>query len=424
VIVIGAGVSGLAAALELGAAGRRVLIMEARRVAGGRIRTLRLEGIDLPVELGAEFVHGGNAALRGALRRAGVQLAPVARGMWLCERGTLQRASGYWREIGRVLDEVPARTAMSFASFLRRLPGLLPTERWRLRSFAEGFNAAPAEKLSARALREDCGGTDTTQWRPRGGYGPLVDDLVRRVGQRGVEMRLGEAVTGVTWKRGVVEVRAGATVHRAAAAVITLPLGVWRAGTVKFFPDLKAKRRIVNRLGWGQAVRLTLRFRRDSWPAPLLPPALRPARGRSFGFLNAAQAKVPTWWMPAAGEPVLVGWAGGPAARTLARLDGTELQAVVLRSLGGILGQPAELLAPALEGMWMHDWSADEFARGAYSYAAAGYEKGWQRLAQPVGGTLFFAGEATAEEMGTVHGALASGLRAAREILQTKRRPG
>ena len=64
-----------------------------------------------------------------------------------------------------------------------------------------------------------------------------------------------------------------------------------------------------------------------------------------------------------------------------------------------------------------HNWSRDPFSRGAYSFIVAGQENAAEKLRQPVQDTLFFAGEATAdgEEIGTVHGALASGLRAAEE---------
>jgi len=88
-----------------------------------------------------------------------------------------------------------------------------------------------------------------------------------------------------------------------------------------------------------------------------------------------------------------------------------------LRSLATAWRQPLTTLRRQLRGAWTHNWSKDTFARGAYSYAVAGFEKGPAQLARPVSGTLFFAGEATADELGTVHGALDSGVRAADEIL-------
>ena len=115
---------------------------------------------------------------------------------------------------------------------------------------------------------------------------------------------------------------------------------------------------------------------------------------------------------------VLTGWAGGPAALALARRTEMGVARQALRSLGEIFGTPL----PALERAWcghaLHNWSRDPFSRGAYSFTAAGLDDAAGRLREPLEETLFFAGEATADgaEIGTVHGALASGLRAAAEV--------
>jgi monoamine oxidase len=74
-----------------------------------------------------------------------------------------------------------------------------------------------------------------------------------------------------------------------------------------------------------------------------------------------------------------------------------------------------------MTGSFTHDWQADPFARGAYSYAAVGGMNAAETLAAPVANTLFFAGEATNCDgyNGTVHGAIATGTRAAKELLQS-----
>jgi monoamine oxidase len=73
-----------------------------------------------------------------------------------------------------------------------------------------------------------------------------------------------------------------------------------------------------------------------------------------------------------------------------------------------------------VEETWMHDWVHDPFARGAYSYSMVGGAEAPRALARPLAGTLFFAGEATDTEgaTGTVHGAIASGRRAARQAIK------
>jgi len=74
VIVVGAGVAGLAAAVRLTEAGLSVLILEARDRIGGRVYPQRVHGLEVPIEFGAEFVHGKSAEVWGQLRQHSVKL--------------------------------------------------------------------------------------------------------------------------------------------------------------------------------------------------------------------------------------------------------------------------------------------------------------------------------------------------------------
>ena len=112
--------------------------------------------------------------------------------------------------------------------------------------------------------------------------------------------------------------------------------------------------------------------------------------------------------------PLLTAWAGGPKA---ARLTGASKEKLLKHALGSVrsvLGKAEEPTA-----FLVHDWQADPYARGGYSYVRVGGTGARERLAEPLEETLYFAGEATdVEQSGTVGGALASGMRAAREILE------
>ncbi len=413
IIIIGAGISGLGAAHRLAREGWRVLLLEARARAGGRILTHPPRGTRQPVELGAEFVHGGDVFLRAALRRAGLRLKPVRRDMWIHDEGGIRRLHGYWREIGRLTERIPARRTISFDTFLRGQKNLSRAERARARLFVEGFNAAPAEKFSAASMRGDQEEVEGIQSRPVRGYQPLVDDLVRRLQGEGACLRLRSPVSAVRWRGGKVEATVHGRIHRARAAILTLPLGVWREKAIRFIPRLKAKEGIVRRLGWGHVMRIVLRFDHRSWRTRVLPAQLLQKRRANFGFLSSTRAEVPTWWVPDPIEPLLIGWCGGPKAKRLLRRGRAACLASALRSLAQITGKSPASLRRGLRGWWLHDWSADRYSRGAYSYAVAGFENGPEMLARPVEGTLFFAGEAVSEALGTVHGALSSGLRAA-----------
>jgi monoamine oxidase len=168
-------------------------------------------------------------------------------------------------------------------------------------------------------------------------------------------------------------------------------------------------------VGWGQVVKVTLRFDARRWKA-LRKVARVPAGQSKFGFVHSREAGVPVWWSLTT-EPVLTGWAGGPAAIALARRSDAQVFQRALRTLGILLGTPAARLHAAVRDWQLHRWDRDPFSRGAYSFTAAGQDEAPAAFRRPVQATLFFAGEATAdgEEVGTVHGALSSGGLAAKE---------
>ena len=90
VLVVGAGAAGLAAAAELTRAGRSVLIVEARDRIGGRCDTRRLPGVAVPVELGAEFIHGRPQATYSLMEKAGVAAVDSTRTQLVLRDGRLQ----------------------------------------------------------------------------------------------------------------------------------------------------------------------------------------------------------------------------------------------------------------------------------------------------------------------------------------------
>jgi monoamine oxidase len=116
---------------------------------------------------------------------------------------------------------------------------------------------------------------------------------------------------------------------------------------------------------------------------------------------------------------LLNAWAGGPNAARLFGKSEAELAQLAIDSLQSGFGRKARIRR-LLDRAYLHDWQADPFSRGAYSYVIAGGQSARRALAAPVQGTLFFAGEAsdTGGESGTVAGALQSGMRAARQVLR------
>src|SRR5690242_6287459 len=120
VVVIGAGASGLSAARALHRSGVRVTVLEARDRTGGRILTIHDSVAGVPIELGAEFIHGRADELRPWLRDASLRVVDIAGTRWRAERGRLRRVHEFWEQLDRVMRRLPSRRERdrSFADFL------------------------------------------------------------------------------------------------------------------------------------------------------------------------------------------------------------------------------------------------------------------------------------------------------------------
>jgi monoamine oxidase len=396
VIVVGAGAAGLAAASELARAGRAVLVVEARDRVGGRCLTRRLPGVPAPVELGAEFIHGRPQVTMNLLKRAGTPAVDSTRTQRVAFDGELLDAN-IFAQAQRLARRKLEGKDVSFRTFLKRqrLPRLTRTLATMM---VQGFDAADPGVVSAREIVEEWsgGGLGVSQPRPQGGYGPLLEFLA---GESTVQ--LNTLVRAIRWKASSVEVRGTFRGERWSAwaprAIVTVPIGV--------LPSLvKEKRDVLARLESGPVVRVALAFREAFWEK----------RHPGVAFFHSPEAPFPTFWTPLPMHaPLLTCWAGGPKASRLTGSSEKTLLKHALASVRSVLGNIDEPRA-----YLMHDWQADPFARGGYSYVKVGGTGAREKLAEPLDETLYFAGEATdTEQSGTVGGALASGMRAAKEIL-------
>lgn len=398
VLVIGAGAAGLAAAAQLTRAGRSVLLVEARDRIGGRCETRHLPGVPAPVELGAEFIHGKPKATFELLHRSGIPAVDSTRTQLMLDRGRLRPVNAF-DEARRAVRRKPKGADVSFREFLgkQRLPRLT---RKLATMMVQGFDAADPGEASARDIAEEwsAAGLGASQPRPQGGYGPLLESLSGSLG-----LRLRSVVREVRWTRGAVEARGDGWSANAAKAVITLPLGVMHAGSVRFTPRLDKD---LGKLASGPVIRVAMAFAEPFWEET----------HPGVAFFHNPEAPFPTFWTPLPMHaPLITAWAGGPKAARLTGLPEKRLLAEALACVRRVLETQRKP-----EAFLVHDWQADPYARGGYSYVRVGGQGAREALARPVEDTLFFAGEATAvEDSGTVGGALASGMRAAREILKT-----
>jgi len=423
VLVVGAGAAGLAATAEFRRRGREVVLLEARDRPGGRVHTVIDPRLGVPIELGAEFVHGRPPRALALAREAGLRVLAVPE-----RRVASARENGAAAAFGRgeaaafaramELLSVGGREGESFRESLARTGEGRRAGRDAVRiaeSFVGGFYLADAGTASASLLARmtealDAIGGDRLS-RAEGGWGALLRPLVDAAGPA---LRLGSEVRALAWRRGRVEARVRgpggeAAVVLARRAIVTVPVPVLAAGSPRFSPALPAPvRRALAALPPGPAVKLVLRFREPPW-GRAAPPA----------FMRDPGSPVPVMWSLAPlAAPVLVGWCGGPASARVAAMSPRAAAAAALRTVGRALRvrDPGALL----DGITAVDWTRDPWARGGYVVFPAGAERAPEILARPIEGTLFLAGEATAGGLaGTVEGALQEGERAAREVIDS-----
>lgn len=410
-IIIGAGAAGLAAGRELNRQGRRILIIEARDRIGGRIFTRREAGFQTPIELGAEFVHGRPRATSELIEKAGLSVEESSDVRLFSDNGKLKPLNDFWSLVQSVNSQINPNEDITYQEFLDGIDA--PDSAKRVaRQYAQGFNAARAEIISAPAIalseRAYAEIDGEKNFRVNEGYDAIIQELTRELPAESI--RLSEAVLEVKWQSENVAIRTSRATYTAKNAVITVPLGVLRAGTLAFDPLLTAKSDLLSHLEMGHAVKVILRFQHRWWEQI----------AGDFGYVVSHDAPIPTWWtqIPAATN-LLAGWAAGPAGEKLAKCRPTEILAQAAASLSQIFGVSENFIDGEVISCHSHNWSTDPFSLGACSYPGVGGIEAARKLAQPLENTLFFAGEATdsSGHHGTVHAAIASGYRAAHEII-------
>lgn len=430
VVVLGAGAAGLAAARRLSAANLHVVVLEARDRIGGRIDTIHDAKWPVPIERGAEFIHGTSRGIWDLLDAASLDTYEIDDSHWF---EPARQHSNLWQEVDAIFEQLGSlgREDLSFAEFLDRYAGQASAQARRMATaYVEGFDAADQARISAQSLLEDQRAAQEIaadrSFRLRGGYDLLPGWLAAHCWPS-TEFHFHRQVREIRWEPGSVEVIArslasSATVsYRASRVVVALPLGVLQqprddSGAVVFAPRLDTKDRAMSQLVMGPVVKVLLRFQAPFWIGSHL---------EHHTFWHWPEQPVPTWWthrpIPA---PVLTGWAAGPAASQLLLHDAQSVLDRALDSLAAITRLSRSRLDDELQSSHVANWQADPLARGAYSYVQVGGSGARRALAEPVADTLFFAGEATEGGLsGTVTAAIASGNRSADEILHCLRLP-
>lgn len=433
VAIIGGGMAGLAAAAELARHGVSAVLLEARGRLGGRVHTLYDPGFPMPIELGAEFIDVPGPAF-DAIRAMGGAAIRSSGGQWELAGG-VATCMDYDDRVDGIMGHLraPRDHDQTFAEWLDEHAGdLKPGARAMIERYVEGFHAAELDRVGVRWLAKTTGtgggGGGAVRYHPLGGFSLAVRGFTAQLGGA-CEVRLGTAVHTVDWRQGEAELacrsRFGVELEpvRARRVLVTLPLAVLQRtegeGAVRFVPEVDEKRGMARQIEMGNVVKIIFRFESAFWEGALA------WRGDDEGTrehkMFMGDGDFPAWWTPSpVMAPMLTAWAGGGAAwRVLER--GGDLAGRALESLAKSLRVPRGRVEAQVVDWRRHDWHADPYARGAYTYVPAGALPAQEALGRPVDGTLFFAGEATAADgwNATVNGAIQSGRRAADEIVRS-----
>ena len=416
VIIIGAGVCGLAIARKLLEAGHRVTILEARDRTGGRIHTIT-EKFTRPTETGAEFIHGRQPLTMQLLKEAG--------GSAIKRTGKHYRLANNELHEGDVMEEQwstffsklsQLKHDVTLETFLEQYFGGDGFEELRrsVRQFAEGFDIADTRRASAIALSEEWSHTDDEdQHHVKGGYRILIDYLENKISElRGV-IRLSSPVQKVVWATGRVTVITSGRTFIADSIMVTVPLGVLQHQHIHFEPQMPAHQKAIDSMGYGGVIKFMFEFKEKFWETS-------PRRLLNTSFIFS-DAEIPTWWTQNPEACALItGWLGGPPAAATAH-DETSLFNKAIRSLAYITQCSPSEIRSLLKHYYIANWVTDPYSLGAYSYPTLETSTAVKFMSAPIDKTIYFAGEAFYEGTsgGTVEAALASAEKAATKFLDS-----
>lgn len=277
---------------------------------------------------------------------------------------------------------------------------------------AEGYDLADLHRVSTHSLyREWSGESDEEEYRPEGGYGQMIGFLTDIDSRQGCELHFSTIVDAVRWQRGRVEVTTTRRqVFTGTRLITTVSLGVLKAGSIKWSPELPEQQEAISRLGFGSVIKVLLEFDQPFW-------SHRKKPGRTL-FVTSDE-RAPTWWTQTRDDcPLLTGWIAGVAMREFKRSGPEEKLPICLDSLGHLFSLDPKTLRTALVHSAILDWDEMPYAHGGYSFETVGGEADRAILAAPVEDTIYFAGEAVYEGPvpGTVEAAFNSGNTVAERI--------
>lgn len=411
VVIIGAGISGLAAAYELSKKGAEVLVIEARNRIGGRIHTDFSLGA--PFEWGAGWIHGPDGNPISALAAdANVETYVTddeslevfdADGVAFDE-DEIEELDDAFGGLFEAMEEEIDRDMPLAKAIAAVAPEALSDElvTWGLTAFTEFDTGGAIERLSAAWFAGDSafGGEDVI---PLSGYSKVLEPL-----KGAYDLVLDAEVTEIAYERGDgAAIVAGGVEYEASAVICTVPLGVLKSGRIAFDPPLpEGLRGAIERVPMGTVTKLALKFPRAFWPEDT----------QYFGIATEEKGRWPyvVNYRTFSDQNVLLPLSFGNYAFVADAMSDEEMVGDAMEVLRDVFGAGS----PEPETALATHWSTDPLSLGAYSFSGFGSTpKDFEALGGSVEDVIFFAGEHTRFDYhATTHGALLSGRSAAEKV--------
>ncbi|HSW69396.1 MAG TPA: FAD-dependent oxidoreductase [Gammaproteobacteria bacterium] len=416
VIIIGAGIAGLAACSKLSELGFDARILEARNRAGGRIETDHSLGI--PFGKGAGWIHGDeNNPMTELAKQFNAKMAPIDSSQFsIFDKNGLPIPNNVVEKFKSQFDKYlkdakkSAYHSTSDISLSTALNSVIESEKFstlektlfdnKLKGI-EGYEGASTASLSARVYG------DAAMWPGKNcflttSYQPIVEGLAKKC-----RIDLNTTVKEINLLEKNVEIVTHHSTYIADYVVITLPLGVLQKNIVKFNPSLpENKLKAIQSLGMGLFNITAMKFPKMFWAEE--------SHALFFTQFDKLSTSVFFNLGHFISQPVLVGYSGGQTALQLESFSDEELITKIMKNFQNHFNTAL----PDPDSFIITRWSQDPFSYGSYSYLKTGSTcMDYEIIAEPIYDKLFFAGEATCSTYpSTTHGAYLSGIREAERI--------
>lgn len=410
VIIVGAGISGLAAAKKLKENGFNVIVLEAQSKVGGRLKTNRSLGVAF--DEGASWIHGtaGNP-ITSLAQQAGMNTAFTDDESILAYDigGVLHSDSNFSDTEDKFYTvlETLKNNGSSTKSFETVFNELYPTycndRLWKFfLSTYLTFDTGDLNMLSSLLYNEgeEFGGEERISVN---GYDTIPSYLAI-----GLNIQLNQKVTKIDYSNTKILVSHNGTVTEADYVLVTVPLGVLKANKIDFVPSLpNTKQNAIQKVGVNCVNKFLLTWETAFWDDEQYICYTPDIKDKFNYFVNVKKYQ-PT-------VNALMTFAYADKARQTENMTDQQIIEEIMTHLRDIYGNNI----PYPKNILRTKWQTNEYSYGSYSYTAVGTEmRHFDDLAEEIDDKIFFAGEHTEiDYFSTAHGAYLSGIREADKII-------